>query len=65
MVDHYSHARDLMHVMWRYSFVQQEKGDSLAELSGIDHNHSNDFSDVAFGRVESTRWGINYGLLPE
>jgi hypothetical protein len=22
MVDHYSHARDLMHVTWRYSFVQ-------------------------------------------
>ena len=22
MVDHYSHANDLMHVMWRYSFVQ-------------------------------------------
>jgi len=22
MVDHYSHARDLMHAMWRYSFVQ-------------------------------------------
>jgi hypothetical protein len=22
MVDHYSHARDLMHVTWRYLFVQ-------------------------------------------
>ncbi len=22
MVDHYSHARDLMHITWRYSFVQ-------------------------------------------
>ena len=22
MVDHYSHAKDLMHVTWRYSFVQ-------------------------------------------
>ena len=22
MVDHYAHARDLMHVTWRYSFVQ-------------------------------------------
>jgi hypothetical protein len=22
MVDHYSHARDLMHVTWRYSFIQ-------------------------------------------
>jgi hypothetical protein len=25
MVDHYSHARDLMSVTWRYSFVQEEE----------------------------------------
>jgi hypothetical protein len=28
MVDHYSHARYLMHVTWIYSFVQLEESDS-------------------------------------
>jgi hypothetical protein len=42
MVDHYSHARDLMHVTWIYSFIQLEESDSWAELVMERDNHSNE-----------------------
>ena len=46
MVDHCSHAWDLMYVTWRYSFVQYKEGDSLAKLVRDGHNHSKEYSDA-------------------
>ncbi len=34
MVDHYSHARDLMHVTWRYLFVQVEEETAWPSMLG-------------------------------
>ncbi len=34
MVEHYSHARGLMPVIWRYSYVQQDGETSLASWVG-------------------------------
>jgi hypothetical protein len=64
MVDHYSHAQDLMHITWRYLFIQKEEGNGLASCQGWG-TISQTKSQTSIFHVTSTRWGINSELLPE
>ncbi len=56
MVDHYSHARDLMPVTWRYSFVQYLRQCSQA-IWGF-HTITQTVTRLGIQHVESTGWGI-------